>query len=119
MRALLEQYEDAATPDHPLKATLKKAFEGFVSDYLSDEIRNCQSGQDFDGLIDHLEYFGRTFEVDVDYDVSRVREAQDEYVEYEEQRADQQMDEYRENKHMERASDDSIREMFGSLRSER
>jgi len=119
LRALLEQYEDAATPDHPLKLTLKKAFEGFVSDYLSDEIRNCQSGQDFDGLIDHLEYFGRIFQVDVDYDVSRVREAQDEFVDYEEKRADQQMDEYRENKHMERASDDSIREMFASLRAER
>jgi DNA polymerase III delta prime subunit len=119
LRALLEQYEDSATPKHPFQTSLKKAFEGFVSDYLSDEIRNCQSGQDFDGLIDHLEYFGRTFGVDADHHISRVREAQDEYVDYEEQRADQQMDEYRENKHMERASDDSIREMFGSLRSER
>jgi hypothetical protein len=118
LRALLEQYEDSGKQNHPLKATLKKAFDGFVSDYLSDEISNCQSGQDFDGLIDHLEYFGRTFDVDVDYDMSRVREAQDEHGDYEERNADQQIDEYRENKHMERASDDSIREMFGSLRSE-
>lgn len=118
LRMLLEQYEDSATPNHPLQTSLKKAFEGFVSDYLSDEIRDCQSGQDFDCLIDHLEYFGRIFGVNVDHDISRVREAHDEYVDYEEQRGDQQMDEYRENKHMERASDDSIREMFGSLRSE-
>lgn len=119
LRALLEQYEDAQTPDHPFKESLKKAFEGFLGSYLSDEIRNCQSEQDFDGLIDHLEYFGRTFAFDVDNQIASVNEARDEYVDYEEQRADQQMDEYKEHRREERANEDGIREMFGSLRLER
>lgn len=119
LRSLLEQYEDAQKQSHPLKVSLKNAFDGFLRDYLSDEIRHCQSEQDYNGLIDDLEYFGRTFAVDVDSEVASVREALDEYTEYEEQRADHNMEEYRENQRMERASDDSIREMFGSLRSER
>ena len=118
LRALLDQYENSLATSHPLRTSLKKAFDGFVQGYLSDEIGNCQSSQDYDALIDNLEYFGRTFGVSVDYEVGRVREALDEHTDYEEQRADQAMDEYRENKHMERASDDGIREMFGSLRSE-
>lgn len=118
LRALLEQYEDAQKPTHPLKASLTTAFNGFLG-YLSDEIRSCQSEQDFDGLIDHLEYFGRTFAVDVDSQIASVREALDEYTDYEEQRADQQMDEYKEHRREERANEDGIREMFGSLRSER
>jgi len=119
LRALLEQYEDAQTPSHPFKESLKTAFEGFLGSYLSDEIRNCQSEQDFDGLIDHLEYFGRTFAVEVDNQIASVNEARDEYVDYEEQRADQQMEEYKEHRREERANEDGIREMFGSLRSER
>ena len=80
-------------------------------------IRNCQSGQDFDALIDHLDYFGRTFGVDVDNQVERVREALDEHTDYEEQRADHNMEEYKEQSRMERANENGIREMFGSLRS--
>jgi hypothetical protein len=118
LRALLDQYENSLATSHPLRTSLKKAFDGFVQGYLSDEIGNCQSSQDYDALIDNLEYFGRTFGVSVDYEVGRVREALDEHTDYEEQRADQAMDEYRENKHMEQAGDDGIREMFGSLRSE-
>lgn len=118
LRALLNQYEDPVATSHPLKTALKKAFDGFVESCLSEEIGNCQSSQDYDALIEDLEYFGRTFGVDVDYEVGRVREALDEYTDYEERRADQAMDEYRENKHMERANNDCIREMFGSLRSE-
>ncbi|MCU0732867.1 MAG: hypothetical protein MUE84_14950, partial [Hyphomonas sp.] len=119
LRALLEQYEDAQKPSHPLKASLRTAFDGFLGSYLSDEISNCQSEQDFDSLIDHLEYFGRTFAVDVDNQIASVTEARDEYVDYEEQRADQQMDEYKEHRREERANEEGIREMFGSLRSER
>ena len=119
LRALLEQYEDSQKKSHPLKVSLKNAFDGFLRDDLSSEIRNCQSEQDYNGLIDDLEYFGQTFGVDVDSEIASVQEALDEYTEYEEQRADHNMDEYRENQRMERASDDSIREMFGSLRSER
>ncbi|MCZ4343797.1 restriction endonuclease [Sphingomonadaceae bacterium G21617-S1] len=118
LRALLGQYEDSQKPIHPFKDSLKKAFDGFLSSNLSDEIRNCQSGQDFDALIDHLEYFGRTFDVDVDNQVGRVREALDEHTDYEEQRADQEMDEYKEQSRATRANEDGIREMFGSLRSD-
>jgi len=118
LRELLEQYKVSATPNHPFQTALKKVFESFVSNYLSNEISGCQSGQDFDCLIDNLEYFGRTFDVDVNRAVSDVHKAYDEYSSYEDQIADQQMEEYREHRDMERESDDSIREMFGSLRCE-
>lgn len=62
---------------------------------------------------------GRTFGVDVDSQIASVREALDEHTDYQEQRAEQQMDEYKEHRREERANEDGIREMFGSLRSER
>jgi len=118
LRALLEQYEDGQTPGHPFKDALKAAFEKFLGSYLSDEIRNCRSEQDFDSLIDHLEYFGRTFAFDLDNQIASTNEARDEYVDYEERRADQHMDEYKEYMREERANEDGIREMFGSLRQD-
>ncbi|OYY77730.1 MAG: hypothetical protein B7Y43_08865 [Sphingomonas sp. 28-62-20] len=118
LRALLWQYENSLAISHPLKASLKKAFDKFLNRYLSDEIGNCQSNLDYQELIDSLEYFGQTFGVSTESEIGTVREALDEYLNYEEQRADQAMDEYRDNNYIERANDDGIREMFGSLRSE-
>ncbi len=118
LRTLLEQYEDSQNPNHPLKELLKQAFDGFLHNSLSEEIANCHSSHEFDALIDDLEYFGRTFGVDVRHEISRVHEALDDFTGNELERAEQAMEEYRDNQGLRHDHDDCIREMFGSLRSE-
>ena len=118
LREILVLFEPDDNSPHPLKSTMQEAYEKYVENYLSDEISNCQSETDYQTLIDDLEYFGRVLNVDVDYHVASVREQLEEFTIYEEQRADHMMDEYKERSRFERATDNSIREMFGSLRSD-
>lgn len=118
LRQVLLLFETDDNSPHPLTSTMEEAYEKYVANYLSDEISNCQSETDYQGLIDDLEYFGRVLSVDVDYHVASVQEQLDEFINYEEQRADHMMDEYKEQRHFERSTDDSIREMFGSLGSD-
>jgi hypothetical protein len=118
LRDLLGYYAVNDAAPSALKPSLTKAYDSFANDYLSDELGNCQSESDYDTLVSDLKYFGEILGVDVDSHISTVRERLEEHLEYEEQRADHNMDEYKERSRMERASDDGIREMFGSLQSE-
>ncbi|PAQ07620.1 hypothetical protein CIT26_20010 [Mesorhizobium temperatum] len=51
--------------------------------------------------------------------MERLHESYSEYNDYEEQRADQMMDEYKDRYRESRASEDSVRDMFASLRGDR
>ncbi|MCE2574055.1 restriction endonuclease [Komagataeibacter sp. FNDCR2] len=117
LHASLEQIDYLAKPSHLLKIHLKNAFEVVVRDSLSEEISRCGSYEDVCSLIDTLEYLGRSLGVDVRHELSRVREAHSEYFEYEYQYSYDRVGEYRENERMEWESDESIREMFRSLRA--
>lgn len=108
---------DDAAPS-AFKPSLTEAYDSFVNDYFTDELSNCQSESDYYTLINDLEYFSAVLDVDCNSNILTVHEALNEYSDYEEQRADYNMDDYNEQRRIERASDDGIREMFGSLRSE-
>lgn len=97
-------------------AALQAAFEN--SRYqIASAIDECRREGDFKGVRDDYELFASTLGADISEELERLDAAHSEYSDYEEQRADQMMDEYKERRHEARASEDSVRDMFGSLRS--
>ena len=115
LRNLLLFYEASGAEHHPLKIELHNAYATFVRQSLSDELRECTSESDYEGLLSDLEYFHGALGIDVSAHIARVAEALDEFRGFEEQRTDQEMDGYKENARITRDDDDSIRAMFGSL----
>lgn len=95
---------------------LQAAFENSRHE-IGSEIRECRKEEDFKGLREDYELFASTLGVNVSQELEKLEEAYSEYTDYEEQRADQMMDEYRDRQREARHSEDSVRDMFGSLRS--
>ncbi|SER90111.1 nSTAND3 domain-containing NTPase [Sphingobium sp. YR768] len=104
--------------EHPLREALQDAYDNFVENSFSGELGTCQTEGSFTALINDLEYFGRVFDVDVSHQISYINEGLEEYQLAEDQRADQQMEDYRERRSIERTSDEGIRDLFSSLRTE-
>jgi hypothetical protein len=95
-------------------AALCAAFEN-SRDAIASEIHDCRRSDQFKGLREDFELFASCLGVDVDRELERLEEAFSEYNDYEEQRADEMMDEYKYQRYEARASEDSVRDMFGSL----
>jgi hypothetical protein len=109
----LEGPENAGT-----LAALQAAFEYCRQD-IASEIGKCRKEDELKGLEEDYELFASSLGVDVSGELERLHEAFSEYNDYEEQRADQMMDEYKERTRESRASEDSVRDLFGSLRGDR
>jgi hypothetical protein len=109
----LEGPDNAAT-----LAALQAAFENSRQN-IESEIGDCRKEDEFKGLEEDYELFASSLGVDVSGELERLQEAFSEYNDYEEQRADQMMDEYKERSRDSRSSDDSVRDMFASLRGDR
>lgn len=109
----LEGPENAAT-----LAALQAAFENSRQN-IESEIGECRKEDEFKGLEEDYELFASSLGVDVSGELERLQEAYSEYNDYEEQRADQMMDEYKDRARESRSSDDSVRNMFASLRGDR
>ena len=109
----LEGPDNAAT-----LAALQAAFEN-SRQTIESEIGDCRKEDEFKGLEEDYELFASSLGVDVSGELERLQEAFSEYNDYEEQRADQMMDEYKERSRESRSSDDSVRDMFASLRGDR
>lgn len=97
---------------------LRNAFE-LARASIDSEISDCTKDDEFKGLEEDLELFASALGVDVSEEMERLEEAMSQYNDYEEQRADQMMDDYRGQPRESRASDDSVRDLFDSLRSDR
>ncbi|WP_271595883.1 restriction endonuclease [Bradyrhizobium sp. CCBAU 25360] len=102
----------------PRLAALQAAFENSRYQIASD-IDECRKEEDFKGLRGAYELFASSLGVDVSPELERLEEVYAEYTDYEEQRAEGMMDEYRDRQRESRHSEDSVRDMFGSLRSDR
>ena len=109
----LEGPDNAAT-----LAALQAAFENSRQN-IESEIGDCRKEDEFKGLEEDYELFASSLGVDVSGELERLQEAFSEYNDYEEQRADQMMDEYKERSRESRSSDESVRDMFASLRGDR
>jgi hypothetical protein len=109
----LEGPENAAT-----LVALQAAFENSRQN-IESEIGDCRKEDEFKGLEEDYELFASSLGVDVSDELERLQEAFSQYNDYEEQRADEMMDEYKERSRESRSSDDSVRDMFASLRGDR
>ncbi len=96
----------------------RESFAKYQRQYFSDELSECRSREQYSDLIEDLELFRDELGVDVDTMIQRVEEASAEFEEHEDLYADRMQDEWKERSHMERDSDRSISEMFGSLRGD-
>ncbi|MCK1297422.1 MULTISPECIES: restriction endonuclease [unclassified Bradyrhizobium] len=97
----------------------RAAFDAYCAGTFQDELRECRSREQFDGLVEDLELFRDQLGVDVSSLLTRVEEAKGEFEEHEDAYADHMQDEYKERWRDERASERSVSDMFGSLREDR
>ncbi|MCJ2024432.1 restriction endonuclease [Methylobacterium sp. J-067] len=107
-----------AHPDSALSAA-RAAFDAYCGETFQEELRECRSREQFDGLVEDLELFRDELGVDVSSLLTRVEEAKGEFEEREDAYADHMQDEYKERWRDERASERSVSDMFGSLRGDR
>ncbi len=113
---LLDTSDGAASP---AVVAAQSAFAHYQTSMFADELRECRSLEQFDGLIEDLELFGARLGVEVTALITRVAKAKAEFEDYEDQRADQMQDEWKDRWRDERASERSVADMFGSLRGDR
>ncbi len=107
-----------ADTDAALSAA-RTAFDAYCGRTFQDELRECRSRDQFDGLVEDLELFRDQLGVDVSSLLTRVEEAKGDFEEHEDAYADQMHEEYQERWRDERAREWSVSDMFGSLRGDR
>ena len=103
----------------PWVSAARIAFDEYRRSNFHEDLRECQSRDQFDGLIEDLELFAYKIGVDVDPLLEDIREAKDGFIEDEENLADYMQDEWKEQWREERASERSVSDMFSSLRDDR
>jgi len=108
----------AGADDHALSAA-RSAFHIYRRTTFENELGECKSRKQFDGLVEDLELFRDELGVEVRALIERVEEAKAEFEEAEDAYADHMEDEWKERWREERATERSVSEMFGSLTSDR
>ncbi len=98
---------------------LKAGFRAYREDYFYDERTNCRSRDEFDGLVSDIDHIGKTLGVNTELLIGDVEDARQEFEENEEQYADAHYDEYKEQWRADRHENESIAEMFQSLKTDR
>ena len=111
-------YIDDETDGRVLKA-LRDGFERFRKRDFAQELGECHSEEQFDALLEDLEMFQREIGVVADVELKRTQEAKARFGEDQEYGADHMEDEWKERWREQRASETSVRDMFGSLQSDR
>lgn len=119
LRELIGVIDTSAGLYDPAVTAARSAFDHYCRSRFADELRECQSADQFDGLVDDLELFRNELGVEVDALIERVGEAKAEFEEHQEAYADHMEDEWKERWRAERDSDRSVSEMFGSLNGDR
>jgi hypothetical protein len=100
-------------------AALTESFTRFEQHHFREELLECRSTEQFDGLIDDLELFRSELGVDVKRLVKLVEEAKADFEDHQSEQADHMYDEWTERYDLERDSERSVSEMFLSLRVDR
>ncbi|WP_096785332.1 restriction endonuclease [Rhodobacter sp. CZR27] len=86
---------------------------------IAAEIGEASTENDFNGLREDYELFASSLGVDVAQELEQIEEAYGEYSGDEERRAEEMQDGYRDRQRTDRATEDSVRDMFASLRGDR
>ena len=86
---------------------------------FSQELGDCRSAEQFEGLIEDLELFHSDLGVDVQRLIERASEAKAELEDNKSERADHMYDEWKERRYVERDGERSVSDMFSSSRGDR
>lgn len=100
-------------------AALREGVEQYRRGYFKQELRECRSSEQFNGLVGDLETFQSTLNIDIAQEIKATLEAEEEFEENEAAYADHMQDEWKERNYENRADEASVREMFGSLTVDR
>jgi hypothetical protein len=118
LRELLSVIDTSDCTD-PAAVAAHESFVYFEERLFSEDLSECRSREQFDGLIEDLELFHAKLGVDVNRLIERVQEARAEFEEQEDALADHMYDEWKERYHFARDADRNVSEMFASLRGDR
>jgi AAA domain (dynein-related subfamily). len=119
LRELIEVIDRSEGNADALVEAARAGFDAYRHTIFHNEVRECRSHEQFDGLIEDLELFRDELDVDVAPLLGSVEEARAEFEEHEDARADYMLDEWKERRHEERQSERAVSDMFGSLFGDR
>jgi hypothetical protein len=119
LRELVSIIDTSAGAQSQGISAARSAFEHYRQSGFSDELRECRSREQFDGILEDLELFRTELGVHISSLEQRVEEAKAEFEERQEDYADHMHDEWKERGRNERESERGVSEMFGSLRGDR
>lgn len=100
-------------------AALQNGVKAYRREYFREELRECQSSSQFDGLLDDLKEFHTVLNVDTTREIETTQAAKEVFEENEAAYADHMQDEWKERNYESHADETSVREMFGSLTAAR
>jgi hypothetical protein len=118
LRELIEVIDISADGDGSVQTALRSAYQQYRREYFSEELRDCSADEHFQGMAETLELFKEQIGVDVTRELDAIQERKTEYEEEESQR-DYDEDAWKERWREERATEAGVREMFGSLSTDR
>jgi hypothetical protein len=118
LRELLSVIEPDDTTDE-LTELLQNAAKVYRSRYFSEELRECKSESDFDGLEEDLVTIAERTTVNLEGPLHSIRENKAEFEDRQSSYADQQYDEWKDRRHELRAGERALDDMFDSLRKPR
>jgi hypothetical protein len=98
---------------------LLNAFTSYREQYFGQELSECRSSEQYDGLIEDLTLFQTVLGVDTKILIARTADEKDQFEEHQEEYADQMHDEWKERGYEEWSNDAAVRDMFGSLKFDR
>lgn len=119
LREIVCMFDTKAPANVEMVAIAHVAFDAYRQNFFSDEVHECRSREEFEGLIEDLELFRDELGVDVEGLIDAVVEAQSEFEEREEAYADYMQDTWKEQRYFERDGERGVREMFSSLKNDR
>ena len=105
--------------DTDAHASLRSAYHEYRRNYLCDDLRECDSTEQFEALLEDLEFFHQSIGLDTLQEVKRVHAALSEFEGERHPENPYEEDYVMERRGEERSTDEGLREMFGSLTSDR
>jgi hypothetical protein len=118
LRELLSVIEPEDTTAE-LTEVLQDAARVYRNRYFRDDLRECKSESDFDGLEEDLATIAERTKVNLEGPLDALRENKAEYEDRQSAYADQQHDEWKDRRHELHAGERALDDMFDSLRKPR
>ena len=104
-------------PSRETIGALQIGFTEYKEHRYSDELSECRSLDEFDGLIGDLTDFSKSIGVDTDTMIAEAVEARDAFEEEQERNAEGYEDEYKERWRQQSRENENIKELFESLKN--